>query len=258
MRLRRSGAAAAFLGAWLAAAPSGADVTVSARATTSGFGLGTDAVTVTSIKGLRMRLETTMRGKILTSVVDLERARYVSLDHEGRKAQVFDMRPYAARLRGGREPAVALTSTGRTRAFASQECMEYTIEASATVPESATVVRLEVRGEAWVAPGSPGRGDWATFHRAVVERGLFFTDPRVAELDPAKARTIGAVYAGIADRGVPCSTRLELAFKSSSTDAGSPSQAGAATIETFVTDVSTTALPETLFDVPADYTVVRR
>ena len=264
--------AAGLLCASLAATPSAADVTVRAQTTTSSFGLSTDALTVTSIKGHRMRLETTIRGQVLTSLIDLDLARYVTLDYTARTAHVFDMRPSSARLRPGgatgvpaaggtssdANPAVTLTPTGQTQAFAGQACEEYKVDARAAASNSDAAARLEGHGVAWVAPGNLGRGDWAAFHRAVVERGLSVTDPRVVDVDPARASLITAVYAGVAERGVPCSMRLELAYGDAAPGVGSVSQAGRAVLESSVSDVSTATLPDDLFEIPAGYTTIRQ
>jgi hypothetical protein len=250
---------AALLGTALSATLAGADVTVRAHTTTNGFGLSTSASTVTWIKGLRMRQDATIREQTLTTLIDLDLARYVALDRSSRTASVFDMRPYAARLASAANtPVVTLRATGRTERVAGESCAEFEISATAISAGGSPDSRLETRGVAWVAADSAAREDWSAFHGAVVDKGLFFTDPRVVDVDPLRVRVIAAVYAGIARRGIPCSVRVELERRGAVAPGANPDAAGRTIIEMTVTEMIAAPLDEDLFAVPGDFTTVRR
>ncbi len=250
---------AALLGTVLSSTVASADVTVRAQTTTTGFGLSTSASTVTWIKGLRMRQEATIRGQTLTTVIDLALARYVALDRSSRTASVFDLRSYAARLASAANvPVVTLRATGRTERLAGEACAEFEIGATAISAGGSADTRLEARGVAWIAADGPARADWSAFYEAVVDKGLFFTDPRVVDVDPLRVRIIAAVYAGIARRGIPCSVRVELDRRGPVPPGGSPDVAGRSIMEVTVTEMTAAPIDEDLFEIPGDFTTVRR
>lgn len=253
-RARRTALVAAL---WVALSIGGAsaDVTITGATSGTGRGLMAQGDSTVLVKGLKMRSDVVVRGEASSSIVELDRERFVSLDHGARQAVVYDLRAFAGHVQAiaDRDVTVVLTATGRAQDLLGQRCIEHTVDAR--VAESGARVALSIRGQVWIAPDSPGRADWARFYEAASAKGLFFTDPRAAQVNPARAKAMTALYRQIATIGVPYSTELEVAFQGTGARADQARRAGPTTVASRVTAVATEPVSDETFAVPAAYTV---
>jgi hypothetical protein len=214
------------------------------------LGMTAEGTAITYLKGLKMRTDLVVRGETLSTIVDLDDQRFVSLSHGNREADVYDMRPAARLLESVADGhmVVEVTPTDRRRDLLGQPCVEHVVRVLMR-PSSAAGgdATSPLQGTAWIAPDEPGRSDWARFYRAAAEKGLFFTDPRVAHLDPRRAKGMTLLYSRIADHGVPYVIEIVM------TDA-----TGGSTTRTELSKTSLEQVSDEMFVVPAGYRVVKK
>jgi hypothetical protein len=202
-----------------------------------------------------MRTDVTVGGDRLSTLVDLEAAQFVALDHQARTATVYDLRVSAEPVRAIDAGAVSLRLTPQpdVRTLAGQTCFEYDIDMH--VSGNSTARRpFSLRGTAWLAPGSPGLADWSRFYTAVARRGLFSTDPRAARIDPGRARALTELYAEMAALGLPCATRFDVPGPGAAEGGG---QANSSTMASEVIRIEVEPLPDELFVIPSGYATRR-
>jgi len=251
-----------------------ADVTITSTTSSKAPGTSVEGEVVTSIKGTRMRTDVTMRGRTRTTIIDLAARTLVSLNHEAKQAQRYDMGAYASELArvGDADVEVSLEPTGEARTLLGQACEGYRIRVSSVAFSSGRggleKTRMLMSGSAWIAGGSPGRADYAGFYGAVARAGLFFTDPRTVKAQPGQSKGLVALYRTVAEKGVPYSLDLRVTHERvpAQGDAvlqgqplpeGPPSQplVGASTTST-VTKISTDPIAASLFEVPEGYALI--
>lgn len=245
------------------AVPAHADVTL--RQVTSGMGPGMSASGVTYIKGLRMRTDTVMGTVTRTVVFDLEGRRVIAYDSSRQEADVFDMSTVspAAPVTGSDRTRASITPTGRTRVIQDRTAEGYAMAVTMAgqpgpVPDLQVTVALS--GTAWVVKDAPGASEWASFYRAVAERGWVFGDPRAARSNPAQARSLIEMYRQMAETGgIAYETTMTMTMQAEGPMAREYPPPPPAQTTTRVEGVLVAPLDDGLFEVPAGYRVsVRR
>jgi hypothetical protein len=243
----------------LAAAPASADLTLTSSTAGKGLGMRGDAEGVTYIKGHRMRSDVTLRGENLSTIIDLDEQKFYSVNHKKKEVEVWNMADFSAELSKitDADISVDMSPTGQTRELLGQTCDEYSMRVAVAFAPGGAGDRVNVvmAGPVWVAKNSPGADDYQAFYRAAVERGLFFTDPRVAKAQPGQAKGMAELYRRMADAGVAYATDIQVKFEGSGMLGTMMSKMGGSSISTTVTKVSTDTLSDDLFAVPAGYKV---
>jgi hypothetical protein len=100
--------AAVLFVVWALAAPARADVTVTSATGGKGMGLAASGESVTRVKGLKMRSDLSIGGRTLSTIIDLDRAQFISLDEAARTAEISDMAQVAASLEKVRDGDVSV------------------------------------------------------------------------------------------------------------------------------------------------------
>jgi hypothetical protein len=249
------------LGLLVLSTTASADLTVTSRTAGKGLGMAAEGESVMHLKGLRMRTDTTIGGTKISTIVDLEAAQFVSLNHEDRRAEVHDMRKAAADLEkvADSDVKVTLTPTSQTRQILGRPCVEHRMEVvAAFAPAGADKVTVTMRGPVWIAADSPGAQDWRRFYTAAADKGLFFTDPRAVRVDPARTRGMTSLYRRMADLGVAYSTHIDISFQGSGTMAGLMSKIGGSSMTSEVIAISTEPASDEIFAIPAGYETLKK
>lgn len=243
----------------LAAAPASADLTLTSSTAGKGLGMRGDAEGVTYIKGHRMRSDVTLRGENLSTIIDLDEQKFYSVNHKKKEVEVWNMADFSAELSKitDADISVDMSPTGQTKELLGQTCDEYSMRVAVAFAPGGAGDRVNVvmAGRVWVAKNSPGAADYQAFYRAAVERGLFFTDPRVAKAQPGQAKGMAELYRRMADAGVAYATDIQVKFEGSGMLGAMMSKMGGSSISTTVTKVSTDTLSDDVFAVPAGYKV---
>jgi hypothetical protein len=227
------------------ATPVSADVTL--RMTIVESEIGGRVTSVTEYrKGLKMRTDSS--GAAIASnsmIVNLETGLVIMLWHDGKSADVVDFRRMAAPL-GKNEVTQSITRTTQLRQIAGSTCTVYNVRSSIRMAERmmemAEPIAMVMEGSMCLAKDAPGQADFARISRAMAERAVV-ADPQ------------SAIQRQIAELGVPYAT--ELTFRLGANVPGAAMhKIGTHTTE--VSSVSTAPIPDSMFEIPADYKVTKR
>lgn len=243
------------------ASPALADVTVTSQVTGKGIAKGGAGQSVTYIKGLKMRADTTSGNDAMSTIMDLDGQKFISLDHKKKEALVFDMAEFRQivdkGMKGGAVDA-SLKPNGQTKDVAGKSCTGYDV--AVTMPLAAgegAEMKMVLTGPVYIAKGAPGTEDYKKFYLAAAEKGFIASDPRQAKGAPQQTKGMTELYKSIADSGgIPYF--MEMAMK---IDGGGPMAGmmnrmmGGAAFSNTVTAVSTDAIAADRFDIPAGYKV---
>lgn len=240
-----------------AATPVLADVTITAAQTGKAMGRGGDAQSITHIKGARMRNDIRIGDEVISSIIDVDAQKMIVLNSKKREAEIYDMQKIGDDVEknvGAAEARVSFTPNGQTREILGKACAGYDVSiVTATQPGSETAMSIKLAGPAWIAKGVPGTDDYAAFFKAAVQKGYFFTSPQAAKAQPAQAKNMAEMYRNIiAMGGIPYAQDIAITFEGGPM-AGMMNKIGGMNIQTTVTNVSTSPIPDDVFAVPAGY-----
>jgi hypothetical protein len=244
------------------AAPALADVTVRQKTSgKGGIGGAISGESVVQISGTKMRTDQTMGGQQMSTIIDVGAQKMIVLNHGKKEADVYDMSKVAediSKATGTGEITATITPTSRTRQIAGATCTDHDISMTVPMTMGNDTMNMVSSGVVCLARGGPGAQEFAAFYGAVADKGLFFSDPRVAKAQPGQARGMTALYRDMASRGVPYYNELQMKFEGSGMMAGMMNKMGSMSMATEVTSVAAGALPSAQFEVPAGYKVRNR
>ncbi len=247
------------------AAPAAADVTI--KQTNGGKGLGMSGTTasVTYIKGGKMRSETVTGDTTRTTVFDITAQKMYSFDSKKKEADVWNLADFQAEMAKSTNVAemkASIKPNGQTRQIAGRTATGYEMNISVPTamngdPNMAMTVNLT--GPVWIVKGAPGSADWSNFYKLAAEKGLIFGDPRAAKGNAGQAKAMSEMYRQMAALGgIAYETETTVKLEGSGPLAGMMAKMGGMSMTTTVTEVSTGALADDLFAVPAGYKLKER
>jgi hypothetical protein len=257
-----------------------ADVTVTSNVTIEGGAPGMAGAGGTSsprmtmkIKGLKARSDVDVNGQTQTSITDLAAKQVIVLQHAQKTAQVYasgSMPAATAAVAAAAKIDASSKPTGNTRTIAGTPCDEFAIRmgmnmadfaASPGLPPQAAEMmkgaRMVVTGSIWVAKSGPGVADFVAFQKAAAN----------ANMAAAIGGVVPGMQAGGLERllkslsempGIPYLTELQMNVEGTGPMVDAMKQMGGMTIMSAVTEVSTTAITDDQFQVPADYKTVKQ
>jgi hypothetical protein len=258
--MKSSHVSAALLAALFCATPALADVTMKQK--TGGQGLGSMGAGESTqyIKGLRIRTDQTTGGTQTSVIIDAQAKQMWIINHAKREVEVYDMTRMSeglSKIPAG-EISATVTPTAQTRQIAGSTCTVHDVTISVPMQMGSEKLSFVMSGPYCLVKNGPGQAEYSAFYRKVSEEGLFFGDPRQAKGMPAQAKALTEMYRRMSELGVPFSTEAHVKFEGTSPMAAAMSKMGGTTITTEVVSVSTAAIADSVFDVPADYKVSKR
>jgi hypothetical protein len=246
----------------LAAGTASADVTLTQTVAGKMGPMKMDGESVMVLKGHRMRTDAKVGDRNTTTIVDLDKQQFINLNHEKKEAEITDMSAVSTSLQaiGAGNVTVSMTPTGAKKEIAGYACEEYTV--SIKVPfqppskgdESAPGMLVSMGGPACLSKAAPGRDDYTKFYLAAAEKGLFLSDPKQAKAAPGQAKGMVEMYREMAKAGIALSNELTIGFDGGPM-AGMMSKMGGSKLTSTVTKISTDAVADSAFEVPAGYKV---
>jgi Domain of unknown function (DUF4412) len=235
--------------------PAAADVTIKASSSGKAMGYDADGITTTYIKGGLMRSDVEVRGKSLSTILDVDKKQMIIINHQKKLAEVFDLgqtAPSMKELDSGTH--VEMKATGKSRSVVGLNCDEYAMKVSvATQPVEGETVNVVVSGPVCLSGSAPGVADYRAFYTAVAEKGLFFGDPRSAKAQPGQAHGMTELYHKMASAGIGLATDLAISFEGSGMMASIMERMGKLAFGSEVRSISTDSLPASTFEIPAGY-----
>jgi Domain of unknown function (DUF4412) len=239
-----------------AALPARADLKIKGTGSGSGLGMSTQGETVTYFKGGRMRSDWTKNGKTLTTILDLDHEKMITIDHAKKKAEIYSLADIAANLKAipDGDMKIEVKPTGKTKSMLGRSCEEYLIRVVSPYKDpSGMSVDTVISGPAWIAKDSPGSSDYRSFYLKAAAKGLFFSNPAAAKAQPGRAKGMTTLYKELAKTGIPYATDIQVEFKGTGTMAQMMEKLGGVKTTNTVTSVSTQPLSDQVFEVPAGF-----
>ena len=227
-------------------APVSADVTLRMTVTDKENGRVTGVTEYR--KGLKLRTDSAGGG--LSSVSTIENAEtglFIRLWHDGKGAEVFDLKAVTPLAKDRPSEAThSVTPTARSRQIAGSTCTVYdiktTVRMAERMPEMTEPAAFLMEGSVCIVKNAPGQVDYMRVSRAMTGDA--------ASKDPQTA-----IQRQIAELGVPYAMEMTLSIGANLPGAEFH-KIVSQTME--VTSVSIDSIADSLFEIPAGYTVRRR
>ena len=259
--MNRVRTACALAAALACAAPAAADVTFKRKLDGKMMTGSLAGTSVQSIKGSKMRDDMTMSGTEMSTIMDIATQQMISLNHKSREAEIYDMTKIGAEV-AAKLPAsdvqAKLTPTAETRQVAGLSCTVHTMDVAAPMEMGGEKINMRITGPVCLAKNGPGQADVAALYKAIADKGLFFGDVRAARAQPAQARGMTALYKEMAGLGVPLAQEMKISLDGSGPMASMMSKMGGTTMSLEVVSVSTDPIPDSTFQVPEGYKIIKR
>jgi hypothetical protein len=241
------------------ASPASADVTLKSKASGKGMAGAMAGDMTQYVKSTRTRTDQTSgAGKQMSTIIDVATQKMIVLDHDKKQADVIDMTAIGNSMAkaGVADMNVTITPTNETRQVAGTACKVYELKVAVPMQMGNGGMTMVMSGPQCLAKNGPGHADFIAFYKAASEKG-FFLDPNQAKAQPAVAKAMANMQRKMSELGVPLATEITIAMEASGPMAEMMKKMGN-TITTEVTSVSTAAIPDAMFEVPADYKVSKR
>lgn len=239
------------------AAPARADVTITSTNSGKGLGQTMGGQSTTYIKGTKMRTDQTIRGDVLTTIIDVENQRMISINAKQKEAEIHDLSKTAAEISKNVKVEgmkVEMKPNGQTKQILGVATAGYDLSILVPMTMGDQTIDVNLAGPVWIAKDAAGAADYATFYRAAAQKGLFFTNPDQAKASPAQAKGMAEMYRAMADLGgVPYETEIGIKFGGQGMMASMMNKIGGVSILTTVTAVSTDPIADEMFAVPAGF-----
>jgi hypothetical protein len=225
------------------ATPASADVTL--RLTLIETDLGRTIDVTEYRKGLKIRTDSSGGGIASVSMIqDAGTGRVVMLWHDGKGAEVHDLKQMPAGSGSVPQVQQSITPTVRSRQIAGSTCTVYDVKSSVEAGRMETVepMTIVMEGSMCLVKNGPGHEDFARLYRAM------------ANSAPASDPTL-AIKRQMAELGVPFAMDLTMSVGGNG-PTGQMIKIGTHTTE--VSSVSAAPIPDSIFEIPAGYTVTTR
>jgi hypothetical protein len=260
----------------LCIAPLGADVTITQTTSFEGgmMAAATQGATpkmVMRIKGTKMRTDFEVMGQNTVTIIDVVSRQTIILNPATKTAQVISAEAAAAAMPAEMPKMdVSFKATGQSKAIEGAQCDEHTFTmkmemselgaGGGKMPPEATAmmkdVHLTVNGNIWVAKSGPGTADYVALQKAAIAANM------VGALTGAGGAQRGGMEkmlaAAASAPGLPYLSEIHTSFSGTGPMVQMLQQSGAMKITQKVTSVSTDALPDDMFTVPAGYQIDKK
>jgi len=217
------------------ATPASADVTLRMKAT--GQLVASAGAEATEYrKGLKMRSDSTSNDFSMSTIIDLAAGRMIMLWHHSKTATVTEPKQIFEFFSKDNAPVErpSITPTTQSRQIAGWTCTVHNIKGSYSTRKMDMVPpTMMTQGTICLVKDGPGQADYAVFYKAAEGNPQLF--------DPVL--------------GVPFAMEMTISFRGDDPTLG-VMEWGTYGME--VTSVSTAPIPDSMFEIPADYTVTKR
>ncbi len=222
---------------------------------------------LTRIKGTKLRGDVEGAGIKISTIMDIATKEMTVLNHEDKTAQVITPDKAANVPMPDLNVQVSFKPTGQKRTIESVEADEHALKmtlsmgemAGGQLPKEAAAMLKDVRfvidGSVWVTQQGPGATEYIAFQKAALAAnlpsmlaGLFGTQKTGAGLDKMMSAMSEAP-------GLPYLTEMTMSVEGTGPMVEMMKQVSGMKMIQKTSAVSTEALADDLFKVPADYTV---
>jgi hypothetical protein len=241
------------------ASPAIADVTLKQKSSGKGpIGGAAEGETTTYIKGLKFRSDQTAGGKQISMLMDAGGSIMTVLNHEKKEAEVYDMTKVAEQIASQisiDDVKTTFTPTGQTRQIAGSSCAVHDVSTTAPIKIANMPMTMSMSGPYCLAKNAPGYADFMNFYKAAAERGFIFSHPAAARAAGGQARAMTETYRKMAELGVPLSMDVTMKMSGEGPMAAIMGKMGNNTFTNEAISLSTEAIADAMFEIPAGYKV---
>ena len=259
----------------LSTVPLAADVRITSTTTVEGalaaaMGGVTPRLTM-QIKGSKSRSGVDVGGESLGSITDLSARQFILLNGAQKTARILtpDSQPASEAL-PLKFPDIAssLKPTGRSRTIAGVPCEEFTMAMTmslAEVADSGQVpppvaamlgnITVALNGSMWIAKSGPGVAEFIAFQAAAAKADMSKLMDQVFGTGSSALDRLMNIFATAA--GIPYRSEVTITVGGNEQLAEVLRAKGPMKVTTEVTEVSTAAIPDEMFTVPAGYEVIK-
>jgi hypothetical protein len=221
------------------------------------------------IKGMKQRSDIEAVSKVITTITDLTTKQIVLLRADQKTAQVIgNGAAMPAMPEGLNMPTIeaSMQPTGKSQMLDGLRCDEYAFTSSIDMgsmagakapPEAAAMLKglsMQIRGSIWVSKDAPGAAEYAAFTKAASKSDLMSSIASAMGSNPAMEKMMKAM-SNI--DGIAYLTEMTMTVEGSGQIADMMKQMGAMRITSKVSSISSETVSDDLFQVPADYTIVK-
>jgi|MudIll2142460700_1097286.scaffolds.fasta_scaffold114515_3 hypothetical protein len=245
MRLTR--AAASLVSIVLFAAPAFADVTMKMTMATAGGPASAETVSVTFIKGMKMRSDVKVAGQDMSVFVDVAAKQQLMVNNATKEVTDFGAMMANLPMTVG-EVTVSVTPNGQKRSVLGRACEGYTVTYSMPMTMAGETLTIGSSGVVWIARDAPGAAEYLAFSRAAAAAGL--TTGMFSQGPQAKA--IAQVQAAMTEKGIPLEQEMQITITGTGQMAEMMSRSGAGNMKMTmkVTEISLDPIPAETFVIP--------
>src|SRR5688500_7837062 len=251
-----------------------ADVTVVTMMTMEGAAAaqmppGTLPKITQRVKGMKARTDIEAGGTTISVITDLVAKQVITLMPNTKVAQVTSGASVAA---GGKpielpKMDLSLTPTGKSQTIEGLKCDEHTFKmvmdmasmSAQMPPEAAEMlkgVKMAMNGSIWVAKSAPGVVELMAFNKAALSSGLLTAVSGVKPGQPGGMEQL--LNAAASAPGIPYLTEMTIEMQGEGPMVEALKQMGAMKMIQKVSSVSTDAVADDLFKLPAGYTIEKK
>jgi hypothetical protein len=246
----------------LASVAAHADVTVTTQTSGKASFINVGGEQLNLIKGKRQRSDSTMSGKTMALIVDIDNMRFVDLNDAKKTATVTPLASIADDLQkvGVGTMSATLTKTSQTKTIAGYPCTVHDIKVN--MPFSPTGKTGEgmdmimvMSGTVCLSTSAPGLSDYQAFYKAAADSGFIFGNPSMAKnpTGAAQAKAYAELTKKMAAAGMALESHVTITATGDSPMAGMFAKVAASDITTTVTKIETGDIAADKFEIPAGY-----
>lgn len=227
-------------------------------------------VMLTRVKGTKMRTDTDGMGVKMTMLGDLTAKQITMLNHQDKTAQVLSTTaPLAAPDMPKLDIDVTFRPTGESRAIDGVPCAEHRFRIVLTLAEMSggqmpkeqaemlKDVRVVMDGAMWIAKGGPGADEYIAFQKAAAKADMAAMIASILSGGQAGRGGLDKLIAAMSEApGMPYLTEIAMDIEGPGpmVEIMKKQMAGMKIVQR-TSGITTEAIADDMFKVPADYTV---
>jgi len=234
-----------------AASPASADLGMTMTMSMNAGGMAVNATMETRVKALKMRADIKLMQQDMSIFFDAAAKEAWLVNHATREITSADPAATAGHLPVAfGEVAVSMKPTGQTKEVLGRTCQGYAIEMTVPMTLGQETVSMKMIGTLWIADKGPGVDEYKAVSKAAAESG--FSTSFMAQGPTMKGMV--EMQKAMADAGIPFAQEFQMTLEGTGQAAAAMAQFGNMTMATAVTALSTDAIPDEVFSLPAGYT----
>jgi len=234
-----------------AVSPASADLGMTMTMSMNAGGMAVNATMETRIKASKMRSDIKMMQQDMSVFFDAAAKQVWTVNHVTKDITSADPSALAGNFPVAfGEAAVSMKPNGQSRELLGRTCRGYTMELTVPMSLGQEAVMMRMTGTIWIADQGPGVEEYKALTKAASESG--FSTSFMTQLPTMKGMV--EMQKAMAEAGIPLAQEFQMSMEGTGQAAAALAQFGNMTMVTTVTALSTDAIADEVFSLPAGYT----